>query len=81
MSENDLKSITFEAALEELQAVVKEMESGELTLEQALQRFERGVILTRTCQERLADAEQKVELLMKANADGQVQTQPFPTNR
>lgn len=83
ISETDeaLKSITFETALEELQGVVKKLESGELSLEQALQQFERGVKLTRACQERLVAAEQKVEILMKATADGQVETQPFPASR
>jgi len=74
----DTKPLPFEAALEELQLVVKRLESGELTLEQALQQFELGVRLTRTCQEKLAAAEQRVELLVKANADGQIETQPFP---
>lgn len=81
MNDDPLKSMTFEAALEQLQIVVKQLESGELSLEQALQHFERGVSLTRSCQERLAAAEQKVEILMKVSADGQAQTQPFGTNR
>jgi len=76
-----LKTITFETALEELQGVVKKLENGELSLEQALQQFERGIKLTRACQERLIAAEQKVEILMKATADGQVETQMFPTSR
>lgn len=71
----------FEAALEQLQTIVKKLESGELSLEAALQNFEEGVRLTRHCQEHLAKAEQKVEILMKAGADGQVETQPFPTSR
>lgn len=74
-------SITFETALEQLQFVVKQLESGELSLEHALQAFEKGVSLTRTCQERLVAAEQKVELLMKIGAEGEIQTQPFSTNR
>lgn len=78
---DQLSSITFEAALEQLQLVVKQLESGELSLDQALQAFERGVSLTRTCQERLVAAEQKVELLMKIGAEGEVHTQPFLTNR
>ena len=80
MNENT-QSLSFEAALEELQAVVKRLEGGELSLEQALLQFEQGVRLTRTCQEKLATAEQKVELLMKANADGSTDTQPFSGSR
>lgn len=66
----------FEQALERLQAVVRQLESGELTLDQALKNFEEGVRLTRTCQEKLTEAEQKVELLLKASASG-VETEPF----
>jgi exodeoxyribonuclease VII small subunit len=71
---------SFEAALEQLQQTVKRMESGELSLEQALQFFETGVKLTRICQERLSAAEQRVELLMKAD-DSKVELQPFPGPR
>lgn len=77
----DLNRLPFEASLEELQAVVKRLESGELSLDQALQQFELGVKLTRTCQERLVAAEQKVEQLIKIGADGKVETQSFPSGR
>ena len=43
------------------------MEQGELSLEESLQHFERGIQLTRSCQQALQDAEQKVELLLKKN--------------
>jgi exodeoxyribonuclease VII small subunit len=56
---------SFEGALEQLQTAVKKLESGELSLEESLQCFERGIQLTRLCQEHLASAEQKVELLSK----------------
>ncbi|MGZ3699407.1 MAG: exodeoxyribonuclease VII small subunit [Bdellovibrionota bacterium] len=67
----------FEGALEQLQQTVKRLESGELSLEQALQSFEEGVRLTRVCQEQLAAAEQRVEILLKSGPDGQAVTQPF----
>jgi exodeoxyribonuclease VII small subunit len=67
---------SFEGALEQLQNTVKRLESGELSLEQALKNFEDGVKLSRICQEHLASAEQRIELLTKAGADG-VETQPF----
>jgi len=58
----------FEAALQELETLVEKMEQGELSLEDSLQHFERGVTLSRTCQQALKAAEQKVEVLMQKNA-------------
>jgi exodeoxyribonuclease VII small subunit len=54
---------SFEAAVSELEAIVQEMESGKLPLEDALARYQRGVGLLRYCQETLADAEQRVKIL------------------
>jgi exodeoxyribonuclease VII small subunit len=77
MSDPQAEAPNFETALEELQKTVKQLESGELSLEDALKGFERGVKLTRICQQHLSTAEQRVELLMKANPDGTAETQPF----
>lgn len=55
--------IDFEKALAELEKLVETMEKGDLTLEESLQHFERGVSLTRACQRALAEAEQKVRIL------------------
>ncbi len=62
------KTPDFESALHELESIVERMEKGELTLEESLQQFERGVLLTRTCQQSLQDAEQKVQILLKKDA-------------
>ncbi|MFO1371704.1 MAG: exodeoxyribonuclease VII small subunit [Candidatus Competibacteraceae bacterium] len=67
--------IPFETALAELESLVEQLEQGELALEDALQRFERGVVLIRTCQTALQSAEQKVEQLLERN--GQLATAPF----
>lgn len=75
---NTTETLPFEAALERLQQTVKKLESGELSLDDALKSFEEGVKLTRTCQQHLASAEQKVEILMKSAAEGQPALQPFP---
>jgi exodeoxyribonuclease VII small subunit len=72
---------TFETAFEQLQAAVKKLESGELSLEQSLKQFEEGVRLTRLCQEYLTAAEQRVEILMKSNSEGSVSLQPFSTHK
>ena len=58
----------FEAAMVELEALVQRMEGGELSLEDSLKEFERGVVLTRLCQKSIKAAEQRVKLL---SADGQ----------
>jgi exodeoxyribonuclease VII small subunit len=58
----------LEKSLEELEALVVRLESGDLPLEQALKEFEHGVKLTRRCQTALEEAEQKVEILLKKTA-------------
>lgn len=58
------KGIDFEKALDQLEALVEQMEGGELTLEASLKAFEKGVTLTRECQEALNQAEQKVQMLL-----------------
>ncbi|HEY2684404.1 MAG TPA: exodeoxyribonuclease VII small subunit [Steroidobacteraceae bacterium] len=55
----------FEVAMRELEQLVEKLERGDLPLEESLAAFERGVMLTRTCQSALKDAEQKVEILLK----------------
>jgi len=67
--------IDFETALAELESLVASMEDGELPLEEALKQFERGVTLTRQCQQALKQAEQKVDILMEKA--GAVDTEPF----
>jgi exodeoxyribonuclease VII small subunit len=67
--------VSFEAALGELESLVEKMERGDLSLEDSLAAFERGIQLTRTCQEGLNQAEQKVEQLLSQG--GQEQIAPF----
>jgi len=55
----------FEQALKELEDLVERMERGDLSLEESLKCFERGVELTRICQQALKEAEQKVQLLLE----------------
>ena len=60
----------FEAALTELDGIVKKLEDGDIPLEQSLQLFERGVQLSRFCHARLEEAERRIEIL---NERGQLQ--------
>lgn len=61
------KSVNFEKTLEQLETLVEDMETGELSLEESLKAFEKGIKLTRDCQQALQNAEQKVRLLMSEN--------------
>lgn len=69
------KSQSFEQSLSKLETIVSQLESGELPLEHALEIFEDGVGLARQCQAHLADAERKVEMLMRER--GELKTVPF----
>jgi exodeoxyribonuclease VII small subunit len=66
----------FEAALAELEAIVQRLEQGELSLEESLRQFERGVALTRSCQKALQQAEEKIRVLAKG-ADGNLVERDF----
>lgn len=66
---------SFEKALEELEHIIEQMEQGEISLEESLKSFERGIHLTRTCQQALRNAEQKVQQLVEKN--GTARLEPF----
>jgi len=66
---------SFEESLAELESLVDTLEKGELTLEESLTAFERGIGLTRTCQKALDEAEQKVRILTEKSADAELE--PF----
>ncbi len=65
------KKPSFEQALNELETLVETMEQGELSLEESLKSFERGVLLTRTCQQALKQAEQKIQILTENSPDAE----------
>jgi exodeoxyribonuclease VII small subunit len=65
----------FEEALAELESLVERLERGDLPLDEALKTFERGVELTRHCQQSLKAAQQKVEILLKRG--NSTETEPF----
>jgi exodeoxyribonuclease VII small subunit len=65
----------FESSMEELEKLVEQMEQGDISLEESLKAFEHGIKLTRTCQQALQDAEQKVQILLEKN--GQQSLEPF----
>ena len=65
MSTPQKKELNFEGAMNRLEAVVEEMESGKLLLEELIVRYEEGMKLVKICQERLASAEQRIEIITR----------------
>lgn len=68
------KAKTFESSLGELEKIVRKLEDGDLSLEESLKLFEDGVKLSRECQERLNQAERRIEVLLK-DSDGTLNLQ------
>lgn len=67
MAQKKPENLNFEEAMQELESIVEMMESGELTLEDSLKRFERGIALARASREKLDQAQQRVEILTSQN--------------
>ncbi|HSB11626.1 MAG TPA: exodeoxyribonuclease VII small subunit [Blastocatellia bacterium] len=67
---------SFEASLDELEQIVRQLEAGDLPLDRSLELFEQGVRLSRECQKRLDEAERKVEILLRGN-DGAYKATQF----
>ncbi len=76
MAKKDLEKKKFEDALEELENVVEQLESGDLSLENSSATFEKGVRLVKFCNQKLTDVEKKIELLVKER-DGKLQLTPL----
>ena len=67
MKKREAQGKSFEAQLAALEKIVRELERGDLPLEQSLELFEEGVRLSRECQERLNRAERRIEILLHDN--------------
>jgi exodeoxyribonuclease VII small subunit len=83
--ENNAQPLSFEDALERLEAIVDSMESGEVPLADLLARYEDGTKLLQLCETRLKEAEMKIELLKKQGASAAFapfpEASPAPTGR
>ena len=77
MAKKKPEELSFEAALQRLEAVLDSLEHGDLPLEEALGAFEEGVGLVRFCHQKLDEVEKRVELLLK-DETGRFFTRPFP---
>jgi exodeoxyribonuclease VII small subunit len=60
--------LNFESAMDRLEAIVEQMESGKMLLEELIVRYEEGMKLVKICQERLASAEQRIEIISRNSA-------------
>lgn len=70
----------FEKAIEDLEKIIAALEGGELTLDQALKKYEEGVGLVRACQTKLTETEKKIEVLTKT-LDGSLKKEPFEADK
>jgi len=76
MADSRKKRPTFEEGLQRLEEIVEELESGTLSLDDSLARYEEGAALLKRCRELLESAEKKIEVLVK-DEDGGLGTEPF----
>ena len=67
---------TFESAMKRLESIVHELESGDLSLDEALKKFQDGVKLSKFCSNKLDETERKVSILLK-DEEGNVREEPF----
>jgi exodeoxyribonuclease VII small subunit len=74
-----MKELSFEDSLSQLEKIVAKLEDGELKLDQSLELFEKGIALSRSCRERLAAAERRIEILSRS-ADGELYTKDLDTD-
>lgn len=77
MKNNEQQIKSFEASLESLEQIVRQLEQGDLALERSLELFEQGIRLSRECQERLSQAERRIEILLRDN-QGRPVASSFP---
>lgn len=71
-----IETLSFEAALAELETIVKSLETGSAPLEESIGAYERGVALKKHCESKLRDAQSKIEKI-SVTADGSIKTVPF----
>lgn len=79
MSEQTEPKLSFESGLNELEGVVKQLESGDLPLDKALELFEKGMQLSESCRKQLEEAETRVEILTRRG--GNMEAEPFKPSK
>ncbi len=71
---------TYESAMKQLEQIAQELETGELSLELAMKKFEEGIQLSRFCTKKLDETEQRITVLLQ-DSDGSIQEVPFEENQ
>lgn len=77
MTDKPIKELTFEDALAELETIVKTLEAGGQALDDSIAHYERGTALKKHCEQKLKEAQLKVEKIIGTNDDSSPQTEPF----
>ena len=80
MTNNEPQAKSFETSLQALEEIVHKLEHGDLPLEDSLELFEQGIRLARECQERLSQAERRIEVLLR-DQQGRSTAAPFTDNK
>ena len=78
--QKELKKISFEDALAELESIVQKLESGQIKLEEAVQAYEKGVQMQKICEEKLKEAQMKVEKLILDKEGKPIGKEPLDAN-
>jgi len=74
-----MAKLTFEKSMKQLEQIVQELESGDLSLEKAITKFEEGIRLTKFCSEKLDETEKKITMLLR-DQEGNISEKPFITD-
>lgn len=77
MPDSPPENLSFEQALAELEVIVRDLEDGQVGLEESLARYEKGVGLLKRCYGQLRQAEQKIQLLAGVDEEGKIVARPF----
>ena len=77
MTQSDISNLSFEEAMEELENVVRQLETGKIKLDEAVAAYERGMALRKVCEEKLTSAKSKIDMLILDKDNHPVQTEPF----
>ena len=72
MAKKQDKEASFEETIKQLEAIVTQLENGDLPLDEALNEFEKGIKLSRSGQKQLNEAEQRIQILLSENSDAQL---------